>query len=74
MSNEKQPKEVLPQESDMEASVREKYVDETPNSIPEQHTFPEGGLRAWCVAAGCAGILFSGFGYVNAFGYVPLLL
>ncbi|KAL3427810.1 riboflavin transporter MCH5 [Phlyctema vagabunda] len=31
-------------------------------------TFPEGGARAWAVAAGTAGILFTTFGYVNAFG------
>lgn len=32
--------------------------------------FPEGGLRAWLVVAGAAGVLFCGFGYANAFGYV----
>lgn len=35
---------------------------------PGQPSFPEGGARAWSVAAGCAGILFSTFGYINAFG------
>lgn len=34
----------------------------------EETTFPEGGTRAWLVAASCAGVLFCTFGYVNAFG------
>jgi hypothetical protein len=33
-----------------------------------QLAFPDGGGRAWSVAAACAGILFSTFGYVNSFG------
>jgi hypothetical protein len=32
------------------------------------NTFPEGGARAWGVAAGCSFVLFATFGYVNAFG------
>jgi hypothetical protein len=35
---------------------------------PSQLSFPDGGGRAWSVAAACAGILFSTFGYVNSFG------
>jgi hypothetical protein len=31
-------------------------------------TFPEGGLRAWLVATGSSLVLFSTFGYSNAFG------
>lgn len=34
----------------------------------EETTYPEGGLRAWAVAMGAAGVLFSTMGYVNAFG------
>lgn len=30
--------------------------------------FPDGGVRAWSVAAGAAGVLFCTFGYINAFG------
>ncbi|GKT63083.1 monocarboxylate permease-like protein [Colletotrichum tofieldiae] len=30
--------------------------------------FPEGGTRAWLVAAGTAGILFCSLGYTNSFG------
>jgi hypothetical protein len=36
--------------------------------ISEMTTFPEGGARAWAVAAGAAGVLFCTFGYSNAFG------
>lgn len=41
--------------------------------VPEKEgqpeiAFPEGGLKAWSVAIGCALVLFSTFGYVNAFG------
>lgn len=35
---------------------------------PPEHDFPEGGLRAWLVAAGTAGILFCTLGYSNSFG------
>jgi len=35
---------------------------------PLEHDFPEGGLRAWLVAAGTAGILFCTLGYSNSFG------
>ncbi|TGO82216.1 hypothetical protein BPOR_0887g00020 [Botrytis porri] len=30
--------------------------------------FPDGGARAWSVAAGAAGVLFCTFGYINSFG------
>ncbi|KAE8363805.1 MFS general substrate transporter [Aspergillus caelatus] len=30
--------------------------------------FPDGGLRAWSVVAGAAGLMFCAFGYVNSFG------
>lgn len=36
--------------------------------ISEEMTFPEGGARAWFVAAGAAGVLFCTLGYVNSFG------
>ena len=66
---EKEPKAELP--SDVEASIAGKSVEEAPKSQGERSTFPEGGLRAWSVAVGCAGVLFSTFGYVNTFGCVP---
>ncbi|KAF6832750.1 monocarboxylate permease-like protein [Colletotrichum plurivorum] len=34
----------------------------------EEDEFPEGGLRAWLVAAGTASILFCSLGYTNSFG------
>lgn len=33
-----------------------------------QPDFPDGGIKAWRNALGCAGLLFCSFGYVNAFG------
>ncbi|KAE8349242.1 putative monocarboxylate permease [Aspergillus coremiiformis] len=30
--------------------------------------FPDGGLQAWSVAVGAAGLLFCSFGYINSFG------
>jgi len=35
---------------------------------PEDKEYPEGGVRGWSVAIGAATILFSSFGYANAFG------
>lgn len=43
----------------------EKPVEQTGPSV---HDFPDGGARAWSVAAGAAGVLFCTFGYGNAFG------
>lgn len=46
-------------------------VDEKPVATvqgPTQFDFPDGGARAWSVAAGAAGVLFCTFGYANAFG------
>jgi hypothetical protein len=66
---EKEAKTDLPLESDLEASMEEHLVKEIPNPPSQPPDFPEGGLRGWSVAIGCAGVLFSTFGYVNAFGY-----
>ncbi|KAG4436606.1 hypothetical protein IFR05_007926 [Cadophora sp. M221] len=38
------------------------------DSTKPEDDYPEGGLRAWLVVAGAAGVLFCGFGYANAFG------
>jgi hypothetical protein len=47
----------------------EQSTEEMPEKTGQTEiTFPEGGLRAWLVAIGCALVLFSTFGYVNAFG------
>ena len=53
---------------------REKYLEgalldqENGRKISEEMTFPEGGARAWFVAAGTAGVLFCTLGYANSFG------
>lgn len=39
-----------------------------------EHSFPEGGARAWAVAIGTAGVLFCTLGYINSFGLVLLVL
>lgn len=46
---------------------------ESKSEEPEQLPFPDGGGRAWSVAAGCAGILFCTFGYINSFGWVEIV-
>lgn len=66
MEEEKKPK--IPQESDVEASIEGPLDEKAPAPQGGQPPFPEGGVRAWSVAIGCAGVLFSTFGYVNAFG------
>ena len=35
---------------------------------PDSDTFPEGGVRAWLVAAGAGCVMFSTLGYGNAYG------
>ncbi|KAJ9142962.1 Riboflavin transporter MCH5 [Pleurostoma richardsiae] len=50
---------------DVEKPSRDDSGDET--ATPAQD-FPEGGLRAWMVAAGTGGILFCTLGYTNSFG------
>jgi hypothetical protein len=59
--------------SKTDLSLSEKESPETllvKGDAPED-TFPEGGARAWCVAAGTAGVTFCTLGYLNSFGYAP---
>lgn len=50
-------------------SIEDASLEEKPAQKPPPHmVFPEGGARAWSVAAGTAGVLFCTFGYANAFG------
>ena len=67
---EEEKKHQIPQESDIEASIEGQTDEKAPNTQAGPPAFPEGGVRAWSVAIGCSGVLFSTFGYVNAFGYV----
>ena len=46
-------------------SQKEDGMIESPDGT---HDFPEGGARAWAVAAGTGGILFCTLGYTNSFG------
>lgn len=39
-------------------------------SNPTDHSFPEGGTKAWLVVLGCWCTSFASFGYVNSFGSV----
>lgn len=60
-----------PNSVDTEASSRTMAEDTTEKSAVEPElTYPEGGARGWAVAIGGATILFSTFGYANAYGYV----
>ena len=68
MEGKKKPE--MPQESDNEASFEVQPDEKAPGPQNGPPPFPEGGLRAWSVAIGCSGVLFSTFGYVNAFGYL----
>jgi hypothetical protein len=49
-------------------SINQDADPEPKSEEPSQLSFPDGGGRAWSVAAACSGILFSTFGYVNSFG------
>jgi hypothetical protein len=69
MVEEKKPE--VPRESDIEASIEGQSDEKAHGPQGGSQEFPEGGLRAWSVAIGCSGILFSTFGYVNTFGCVP---
>ena len=69
MAEEKKPE--VPRESDIEASIEGQSDEKAHGPQGGSQEFPEGGLRAWSVAIGCSGILFSTFGYVNTFGCVP---
>ena len=42
-------------------------VDKPQQAVPQ---FPEGGIKAWLVVAGCWCTSFASFGFVNSFGYV----
>ena len=57
-------------QNDPESRQGDSIQDGTPlaSEKAEESTYPEGGVRAWSVAAGCGGMLFCTFGYVNAFG------
>jgi len=64
--------EALQEKSDL--SIEKHSSEEEPDiplepkpSGPPLDEFPEGG-RGWLVVAGVAGVMFTNFGYANAFG------
>ncbi|KAF7935921.1 uncharacterized protein EAE98_002141 [Botrytis deweyae] len=54
------------------AETKNERLEATQSEAKKQNAFimdfPDGGARAWSVAAGAAGVLFCTFGYINAFG------
>jgi hypothetical protein len=74
MGSEKQHQilpDAEPRQSKGEVSLNEsldpKDVLAKGNTVED--TFPEGGARAWSVAAGTAGVTFCTLGYLNSYGY-----
>ncbi|KFY42847.1 hypothetical protein V495_04309 [Pseudogymnoascus sp. VKM F-4514 (FW-929)] len=64
------PAEIPPSNGDLEGKSFEegKSLENALSTRPQIPDFPDGGPRAWSVAIGAAGVLFTTFGYVNAFG------
>jgi hypothetical protein len=56
---------------DLPSSEKQPSEDLLVKDDAPEDTFPEGGARAWCVAAGTAGVTFCTLGYLNSFGYAP---
>ena len=59
---------------DLSLSEKQSPEDLLVKGDTPEDTFPEGGARAWCVAAGTAGVTFCTLGYLNSFGYAPPML
>lgn len=58
-----------PRELDREKGLSEQSLEDAQAKAEHPEvTFPDGGFRAWSVAVGCSLIMFSTFGYVNAYG------
>lgn len=63
-------KETNPAKSESDVGHTDSDVPKEELPAEDEITYPEGGARGWAVAAGGATILFSTFGYANAFGQV----
>ncbi|KAI1416399.1 monocarboxylate permease-like protein [Hypoxylon sp. FL1857] len=66
-------KDIVPHDSPLEETDGAQDPDisqekPSPQLIPAEEEYPEGGLRAWGVAAGTSLALFCSLGYVNSFG------
>lgn len=55
-------------QAESQVSYPSSPCEQEKQTAPPPATFPEGGTRAWCVAAGHGGVAFCTFGYVNSFG------
>lgn len=53
-------------ENPANSSLEAQNIEESPDQI----TYPDRGVRAWFVVLGASGVLFSTYGYANAFGFV----
>jgi len=74
MASEEQhhiPLDTEPSQGKSEISLNEKQDPEDllAKEDAAEDTFPEGGARAWSVAAGTAGVTFCTLGYLNSYGY-----
>lgn len=63
MATEKPPTETPDNLNDASITTSDQKPEPT-----DQEAFPDGGLRAWLVAAGSAGAFFCTLGYTNVFG------
>jgi len=56
------------EQTDQSDILSQDNPSENSPAADDDSDFPEGGTRAWLVAAGTAAILFSTLGYSNSFG------
>ena len=68
MSSDAEPLHDLPKAKKVDGDSESVDPSSVPKDKDNSDSFPEGGLRAWLVAAGAGGILFSTLGYSNSFG------
>jgi len=58
-----------PSNTDLESGSEKRSIEDSPADVKTaQPDYPDGGVKAWLVVFGTAAMLFSTFGYSNAFG------
>lgn len=57
-----------PEKPQTDSSISKQTANNKANDKYEDCDFPDGGARAWTVAAGTASILFCTLGYTNSWG------